>query len=80
MVLYTKDGGKHWKFKLDRTTKPGLAGVDFTDSKHGVAVGTSGLVARTANGGKTWWFRTVGSSTLRDIKFTERQQRRGGRR
>ena len=61
VVLKTTDGGIHWKFQLNRTTKPGLAGVDFSDAKHGVAVGTSGLTARTDDGGKTWWLRTVGS-------------------
>ena len=69
VVLKTTNGGLNWKFQLNRTTKPGLAGVDFTDAKHGVAVGTNGLVARTQDGGKTWWLRTVGSQTLRDVKF-----------
>ena len=80
VVLKTTDGGLHWKFQLNRTTKPGLAGVDFTDTKHGVAVGTNGLIARTTDGGKTWWLRTVGSETLRDVKFLRRLQRRRGRR
>jgi photosystem II stability/assembly factor-like uncharacterized protein len=71
VILRTTDGGRHWKYSVDRTTKPGLAAVDFTDSKHGVAVGTSGLVARTSNGGRTWWFRTIGSQTLRDVQFTD---------
>jgi photosystem II stability/assembly factor-like uncharacterized protein len=71
VVLKTTDGGLTWKFQLNRTTKPGLAGVDFTDSKHGVAVGTAGLVARTQDGGKTWWLRTVGSQTLRDVRFLD---------
>ena len=79
VVLKTTDGGLNWKFVLNRTTKPGLAGVDFTDTKHGVAVGTNGLTARTADGGKTWWLRTVGSETLRDIKFIDALQRRHGR-
>ena len=69
VVLKTTDGGLHWTFQVNRTTKPGLAGVDFTDTKHGVAVGTAGLTVRTQDGGKTWWLRTVGSQTLRDVKF-----------
>jgi len=70
VVLRTKDGGRHWKYQVDRTTKPGLAAVDFTDTRHGVAVGTSGVTARTTNGGKKWWFKTIGSATLRDVRFT----------
>lgn len=71
VVLRTSDGGRHWKYQVDRTTKPGLAAVDFTDVKHGVAVGTSGVVVRTSDGGRTWWFRTIGSATLRDVRFTD---------
>lgn len=71
VVLRTNDGGRHWKYQVDRTTKPGLAAVDFTDVKHGVAVGTSGVVVRTSDGGHTWWFRTIGSATLRDVQFTD---------
>jgi photosystem II stability/assembly factor-like uncharacterized protein len=71
VVLRTSDGGLNWKYQVDRTTSPGLAAVDFTDTKHGVAVGTSGLVARTTDGGVTWWYRTIGSATLRDVQFTD---------
>jgi photosystem II stability/assembly factor-like uncharacterized protein len=71
VVLRTSDGGLHWKYQVDRTTSPGLAAVDFTDTKHGVAVGTSGLTARTTDGGRTWWYKTIGSATLRDVQFTD---------
>lgn len=71
VVLRTRDGGRHWKYQVDRTTWPGLAAVDFTDVKHGAAVGTAGLVVRTTDGGRTWWFRTIGSATLRDVQFTD---------
>jgi len=70
VVLRTTDGGLHWKYQVNRNTRPGLAAVDFTDTKHGVAVGTNGFVARTTNGGRSWWYRTVGSTTLRSIAFT----------
>jgi photosystem II stability/assembly factor-like uncharacterized protein len=70
VILRTGDGGLNWKFQVDRTGSPGLAAVDFTDTKHGVAVGTSGLTARTTDGGATWWYSTIGSATLRDVQFT----------
>ncbi len=71
VVLRTDDGGLLWKYQLNRTTSPGLAAVDFTDVNHGVAVGTSGIVVRTIDGGRTWWFSTVGATTLRDVAFTD---------
>lgn len=71
VVLRTDDGGLHWKYLLDRATSPGLAAVDFTDVDHGVAVGTSGLIVRTTDGGHTWWFSTVGATTLRDVAFSD---------
>ncbi len=69
VVLKTTDGGLHWKFQIDRATSPGLAGVDFFNTKIGMAVGSDGLVVRTTDGGRTWWFRTVGTVTLRDVQF-----------
>ncbi len=71
VVLKTTDGGRHWKFQINRSTSPGLAGVDFFNTKVGLAVGTDGLVVRTTDGGRTWWFRTVGTVTLRAVQFTD---------
>jgi photosystem II stability/assembly factor-like uncharacterized protein len=71
VVLRTQDGGRHWKYRLNRTTSPGLAAVDFSDVNQGVAVGTNGVVVSTTDGGGTWWFRTIGTKTLRDVAFTD---------
>lgn len=52
-ILYTKDKGKAWSLQTTgiETT---IFGLSFTSKKVGVAVGLSGVILRTENGGKTW--------------------------
>lgn len=52
-ILYTKDKGKTWSVQttgIDST----IFSLSFTSPKAGVAVGLSGVILRTGNGGKTW--------------------------
>jgi photosystem II stability/assembly factor-like uncharacterized protein len=49
-----------------------LLGVSFTDSNHGYAVGTNGVIRTTANGGASWSSLTSGTSRfLRDVYFSD---------
>jgi photosystem II stability/assembly factor-like uncharacterized protein len=50
-VLATSDGGRTWANQYTGPAK--LDQVDFTDARHGWAVGTNTLL-RTTNGGATW--------------------------
>lgn len=51
-IFETSDGGGHW---LNQTTavQSSLTSVDFADRLHGVAVGGSGVILVTKNGGVT---------------------------
>jgi|GEM_PF-1568596 len=52
MVFKTTDGGQNWldqSWKTNRT----LNAISFVDERHGVAVGDSGLILWTSNGGTT---------------------------
>ena len=49
-----------------------LLGVAFTDATKGYAVGTSGVIRVTANGGNTWAAQSSGTSRfLRDVYFSD---------
>src|SRR6185295_8074327 len=49
-----------------------LLGVSFTDSSHGYAVGTNGVIRTTANAGASWSPLTSGTSRfLRDVYFSD---------
>ena len=64
-VMTTSDGGASWTSVLKRAEeildieslgalRPTLYSLDFQDDKIGVAVGVSGCMLRTPDGGKTW--------------------------
>lgn len=64
-VMATSDGGASWTSVLKRAEeildieslgalRPTLYSLDFQDDKVGVAVGVSGCILRTQDGGKTW--------------------------
>ena len=51
-LLRSTDGGAHWRAVARSGAR--LNAVDFVDTLHGCTVGQSGLVLRTADGGRTW--------------------------
>ena len=52
-IMHTDDGGATWKKQYGG--KDGrLFGIAFRDAKRGIAVGTSGLVLVTCDGGVSW--------------------------
>jgi hypothetical protein len=51
MVLATRDGGRHWRSSL--SAPGGFWGVQFSDARHGWAVGVTSLY-RTVDGGSRW--------------------------
>lgn len=64
-IMTTADGGATWTNVLERAEeildistlaqlRPTLYSLDFMDDKIGVAVGVSGCILRTKDGGKTW--------------------------
>lgn len=66
-VYRTVDGGKTWS-----AAEKGQGGdyFCFTDSRHGWAVGSFGMMRRTVDGGKNWTEMTGGGSTqFSDIHF-----------
>lgn len=53
-VGVTTDGGATWTSHRLSSSVSTLSAVSFTDLNHGVAVGPSGTLLRTDNGGSTW--------------------------
>ena len=49
-ILRTTDGGTTWTPQTSGTASL-LLGVSFTDSDNGTAVGVTGIILRTTNGG-----------------------------
>jgi photosystem II stability/assembly factor-like uncharacterized protein len=52
--LYTRDGGTTWTMLPETSNRFGLVAVDFVDALHGWAVGISGSILGTVDGGVTW--------------------------
>ncbi len=71
-IIHTEDGGQTWVVQ-DSLTYPGaLYGVTFLDTLKGFAVGDSGLILRTFDGGKTWDSIPSGTkNNLYDIQFAD---------
>jgi len=53
-ILYTTDGGDTWEPQLSVAHKSLLKSVHFTDNNNGFAVGESGAVLQTTDGGSVW--------------------------
>ena len=63
--------GWFWQNPLP-TGSDGLHAVSFTDANNGIAVGDSGTIVRTTDGGTTWVKQTAGTdSYLNDVSFTD---------
>ena len=54
MILRTTDGGKNWQQVQDRCGEWSLTSVYFRDANNGWAVGFSGQILRSRDGGVTW--------------------------
>ncbi len=58
-----------WR-QIESGTGEHLYGVHFLDAEHGWAVGTTGTILSTANGGMTWTAGSVSKETLTQVSFT----------
>lgn len=52
-IWYTPDGGQSWQRQLTGQTLP-LRAIGFSDKRHGIAVGSLGVILSTQDGGETW--------------------------
>jgi photosystem II stability/assembly factor-like uncharacterized protein len=72
-VLHTRDGGITWDDTVFTGVAAGFASVDFVDARTGWAVGGSGVVARTDDGGATWTQQPSGSAAqFNDVTFVNK--------
>jgi photosystem II stability/assembly factor-like uncharacterized protein len=75
IILKTVDGGETWNANVPEATATGM-GVFFTDSLHGVVVGSNppffeGTIMRTEDGGDNWENQYLPCSWLNDVVFTD---------
>jgi photosystem II stability/assembly factor-like uncharacterized protein len=75
IILKTSDGGETWNVNVPEASATGK-GVFFTDSLHGVVVGSNppffeGVVMRTEDGGENWELKYLPCSWLNDVVFTD---------
>jgi len=71
LFLALTDVYSQWYPQLSGTTEH-LQGVSFTDANNGMAVGWSGTILRTTNGGTNWTFQFRGTSIyLYDVSFID---------
>lgn len=83
VIVATNDGGQTWRTQLacdtgagvpcsDVTTQP-LTGVSFVDADNGYAVGNSGTMLATTDGGASWQRQTShNSGPLYAVSFSDR--------
>ena len=66
VILHTTDGGSHWQLAYRGEISRTLRALYFSDSQHGWAVGTNGLILQTTDGGANWLQHSVAglSTTL----------------
>jgi len=68
------DPNKNSPWHLQHSFKDGITyyAIEFSDSKNGWAVGYSGTIQKTSNGGESWTIQKSGvSSNLWDISFVD---------
>lgn len=53
IIVYSDDAGRHWS-QASVPVSVSLVGIKFVNEQDGWAVGHSGVVLRTRDGGKTW--------------------------
>jgi photosystem II stability/assembly factor-like uncharacterized protein len=68
--MHSGDGGRTWT-KQASGTSMALESVFFLDADHGWAVGWSGTILRTTDGGKTWQHIKTGAAnwSLATVRF-----------
>lgn len=67
-VLRTIDGGENWELSALPSASASIRGVSFSDVSNGWAVGDSGVIVRSTNGGETWTSQSSATSaTIRDV-------------
>jgi photosystem II stability/assembly factor-like uncharacterized protein len=74
VILYSADSGLTWN-PQDSVTSMGIEDIYFADPQHGWAVGWSGTLLRTTNGGKLWEPISAGNATwtLESVYFKDLQ-------
>ena len=73
-VHKSTDGGRHWKQLNLGGNYPVLNAVDFINPNKGWAVGESGFIIHTADGGNTWQIQASGiTRNLTSVKFLNEQ-------
>jgi len=73
MIIRTTDSGSNWQYQGMNVPADGrvtLNYVDFVDSNNGWAVGYSGVILRTSDGGAHWTKQNSGTTkTLNAVRF-----------
>jgi photosystem II stability/assembly factor-like uncharacterized protein len=69
LVLKSTDGGLNWN-RIDINSSLEIYAVDFANTQTGFAVGRSGRVYETYDGGNSWTETIPNNSTLRKVSFT----------
>jgi len=54
LIIYTTNGGANWITQLNQDNESVLLSIHFTDKDNGCAVGETGAIVNTANGGNVW--------------------------
>jgi photosystem II stability/assembly factor-like uncharacterized protein len=71
-IFRTSDGGTNWVRPDSVGTFSILLGIQFINSKIGIAVGGHGVIIKTTDGGKTWFNLTTGNNkNLEKVCFTD---------
>lgn len=72
-ILFTEDAGVSWSpAALSRESRSLLNSVYFVNDRDGWAVGSSGIIFQTINGGKYWRLQESGTNvSLKDVYFTD---------
>ena len=76
--LVTHDGGATWSDAAPSGSEVGLLAVDFVDDRFGWAVGVSGSIIHTEDGGATWTIQEAAQSFVKPwlfgVHFVDRQR------
>jgi photosystem II stability/assembly factor-like uncharacterized protein len=74
-IYFTSNGGGTWTSKYAASDESPLMAVHFADSFNGFAVGESGAVMRTTDGGNNWNLdTTITTYHLRDVFFVNQDK------